>query len=50
MRSEVTKRDIPGGMVLLVGAGFAAFGKAAHLVGDGLEWCAWWCLRKAERR
>lgn len=32
-----TPRDIPAACVLLLGAGIAALGAAAHAVGDGLE-------------
>ena len=44
------KRDIPGGLVLLVGLGFALLGAAAHACGNGCEWVAVWTVRKVVAR
>lgn len=44
------KRDIPGGLVLLVGLGFALLGAAAHAAGDCCEWVAVWIAERVVAR
>jgi hypothetical protein len=45
-----TERDIAGGLVLLVGLGFALVGAAAHAVGNGCEWVAVWIAERVVAR